>query len=142
MENLVNNFQIDLKFFNTYGPSRHFYYYQNDDKTGLMDKINISIHFGVKFTITEGIENAVAEVKEYMLRLLCKVHNVNYFWLVEEKGDMYLSPPEIITNEVAEKYGLDKNDISLIEEYVNLDSDVRKAIKQLIINVVKKAPDD
>ena len=97
---------------------------------------------GVSGDVINNMERDRAEVKEYMLRLLCKVHNVNYFWLVEEKGDMYLSPPEIITNEVAEKYGLDKNDISLIEEYVNLDSDVRKAIKQLIINVVKKAPDD
>ena len=97
---------------------------------------------GVSGDVINNMERDRAEVKEYMLRLLCKVHNVNYFWLVEEKGDMYLSPPEIITNEVAEKYGLDKNDMSLIEEYVNLDSDVRKAIKQLIINVVKKAPDD
>ena len=97
---------------------------------------------GVSGDVINNMERDRAEVKEYMLRLLCKVHNVNYFWLVEEKGDMYLSPPEIITNEVAEKYGLDKNDISLIEEYVNLDSDVRKAIKQLIVNVVKKAPDD
>ena len=97
---------------------------------------------GVSGDVINNMERDRAEVKEYMLRLLCKVHNVNYFWLVEEKGDMYLSPPEIITNEVAEKYGLDKNDISLIEEYVNLDSDVRKAIKQLIINAVKKAPDD
>ena len=97
---------------------------------------------GVSGDVINNMERDRAEVKEYMIRLLCKVHNVNYFWLVEEKGDMYLSPPEIITNEVAEKYGLDKNDISLIEEYVNLDSDVRKAIKQLIINVVKKAPDD
>ena len=97
---------------------------------------------GVSGDVINNMERDRAEVKEYMLRLLCKVHNVNYFWLVEEKGDMYLSPPEIITNEVAEKYGLDQNDISLIEEYVNLDPDVRNAIKQLIINVVKKAPDD
>ena len=93
---------------------------------------------GVSGDVINNMERDRAEVKEYMLRLLCKVHNVNYFWLVEEKGDMYLSPPEIITNEVAEKYGLDKNDISLIEEYVNLDSDVRKAIKQLIINLTIK----
>ena len=97
---------------------------------------------GVSRDVVNNMEHDRPEAKEHMLRLISKTHNVNYFWLVEEKGDMYLSPPEIITNEVAEKYGLDKNDISLIEEYVNLDSDVRKAIKQLIINVVKKAPDD
>ena len=40
MESLVNNFQIDLKFFNTYGPARHFYYYSNDlEREELMDRV-------------------------------------------------------------------------------------------------------
>ena len=66
MDNLVNNFEIDLKFFNTYGPSRHFYYYDNYGDTGLMDKVNISLHFGVKFNINSGVENAVESLITYI----------------------------------------------------------------------------
>jgi hypothetical protein len=66
MNNLVNNFEIDLKFFNTYGPSRHFYYYDNYGDTGLMDKVNISLHFGVKFNINSGVENAVESLITYI----------------------------------------------------------------------------
>jgi len=66
MESLVNNFDIDLKFFNTYGPARHFYYYDKDGNSGVMDKINIRLHFGIKFSINNGIENAVAEVREFI----------------------------------------------------------------------------
>ena len=67
MENLTNNFDIDLKFFNTFGPSRHFYYYDNYGNKGLMDKINIKLHFGVKFNITNGIETAIADLKSYII---------------------------------------------------------------------------
>ena len=97
---------------------------------------------GVSGDVINNMERDRAEVKEYMLRLLCKVHNVNYFWLTEEKGDVYLSPPSIIMNDVIDRYNLDDVDVSLIKEYVKLEPEIRKAIKQLIINVVKKAPDD
>ena len=66
LDSLTNNFKIDLKFFNTYGPSRHFYYYDNADESKLMDKINMSIRFGIKFSISTGVENAVSEIKNYI----------------------------------------------------------------------------
>lgn len=66
MENLVNNFDIDLKFFNTYGPSRHFYYYDNYGKSGLMDKVNISLRFGVKFNINSGVETVTNNLIRYI----------------------------------------------------------------------------
>ena len=67
MENLVNNFDIDLKFFNTYGPARHFYYFDNTNNSDLMNSVNIKLHFGVKFNMTAGIENAVTQLKEYII---------------------------------------------------------------------------
>lgn len=161
MENLVNNFQIDLKFFNTYGPSRHFYYYQNDDRTGLMDKINISIHFGVKFTITEGIENAVAEVKEYIKS-----------YIESDKVSLIESPALYISNlirdlqnnfqnisyvtfkgvndysENIQRFESEVNEINVLEgsfatadvipEYLNIDYIITKTIKtpQIVIDVL------
>ena len=70
MENLVNNFDIDLKFFNTYGPARHFYYYDNLGTSGLMDSVNIKLHFGVKFTVNAGIENAVDTLTKYIIEYI------------------------------------------------------------------------
>ena len=67
MKQLTNNFDIDLKFFNTYGPARHFYAFRNGSQYGsLMDRVNITIRFGVKFNITTAIENAVDELKDYI----------------------------------------------------------------------------
>lgn len=96
---------------------------------------------GVSGDVINNLERGRVEIKEHMLRLISKVHNVNYFWLTEEKGEPYLGPPSILMNDVVEKYGLDDMDKSLIEEYVKLSPELRTAVKQLIINVMKKAPD-
>ena len=161
MKNLVNNFQIDLKFFNTYGPSRHFYYYKNDNKTGLMDKVNISIHFGIKFTITNGIENAVLEVKKYIKD-----------YIESDKISLIESPALYISNlirdiqnnfqnisyvtfkgvneygENIQKFESEVNEINVLEgsfttadvipEYLNIDYIINKTTKtpQIIIDVL------
>lgn len=96
---------------------------------------------GVSGDVINNLERGRVEIKEYMLRLICKVHNVNYFWITEEKGEPYLGPPSILMNDVIERYGLDDMDKSLIEEYVKMNPETRATIKQLLINVVKKAPE-
>lgn len=96
---------------------------------------------GVSGDVINNLERGRVEIKEYMLRLICKTHNVNYFWLTEEKGDIYRSVPQIIVDEAVEKYGLDDGDKAIIEEYVMLSPEIRNGIKELIRNVVKKAPD-
>lgn len=162
MESLTNNFIIDLKFFNTYGYSRHFYYQANNDDTArLMDKINISIHFGVKFSITSGIENAVAEVKEY-IRSYIESDEVSLI----SSPSLYIS--NLITDiqnnfqnvsyitfkgvndypESVQKFESEVNEINSIEgsfstkdvvpEYLNIDQIIKRTIKtpQIIIDVL------
>lgn len=96
---------------------------------------------GVSGDVINNLERGRVEIKEYMLRLICKTHNVNYFWLTEEKGDIYLSVPQIIVDEAIKKYELDDGDRAIIEEYVMLSPEIRSGIKELIRNVVKKAPE-
>lgn len=97
--------------------------------------------FGVSRDVVNNMERDRVEIKDYMLRLICKTHRVNYYWLTEEKGEPYLGPPSILLNDVIEEYHLDEMDREIIEEYIKLDPEMRNAIKQLIRNIVKKAPD-
>lgn len=83
----------------------------------------------------------VPEVKDYVIKSICREYKVNYFWLTEGKGDPYLNPPDILMDDVVEEYKLDETDRIIIEEYIKLDPETRKAIKQLIKNIIKKAPD-
>ena len=131
--------KVERKIFNRMTINERIKYIRED--IGLSQS-KFAESIGVGQTTVSYMEKNGSKVTEQNLRFICKLYNINYFWLTEEKGEIYLSPPKVIANEVAEKYNLDEKDIALIEEYVNLDPDVRKAIKQLIINVVKKAPDD
>lgn len=96
---------------------------------------------GVSGDVVNNMERGRVDIKDYMLRLICKTHRVNYFWLTEEKGDPYLGPPDILMDDVVEKYSLDDFDRKIVEEYVKLDPDSRSVIKKFIQNVIKEAPD-
>lgn len=96
---------------------------------------------GVSGDVINNMERGRVDIKDYMLRLICKTHRVNYFWLTEGKGDPYLGPPDILMDDVIERYSLDDFDRKIVEEYVKLDPDSRSAIKKFIQNVIKEAPD-
>lgn len=96
---------------------------------------------GVSGDVINNMERGRVELKEHVLRLICKTHRVNYFWLTEEKGDPYIGVPEIILDEAIEEYGLDDTDKELIEGYVKLDPEIRDGIKKYLSGVFKKAPD-
>ena len=104
-----------------------------------MSRAAFGATLGVSGDVINNLERGRAELKEYMLRLICKTHQVNYFWLTEEKGDPYIGVPDIIVDEAIEKYGLDEEDRALIEEYVRLPVETRTAIKTYFMNVFKKA---
>lgn len=78
---------------------------------------------------------------ETVLRLICKTHRANYFYLTDGKGDPFIGLPEIILDEAVEEYGLDELDRTIIEEYVKMDSETRNALKNYLKAVFKNTPD-
>lgn len=103
-----------------------------------MTQAKFADSLGIGQTTVSYIERNGSTVKEQHLRLICKTHRVNYFWLSEEKGEPYIGPPEIIIDEAVEEYGLDDLDKELIEEYVKLKPETRAAIKEYLLNILKK----
>lgn len=92
---------------------------------------------GVSGDVVNNMERDRVEIKDYMLRLLCKTYRLNYFWLTEGVGDPYLGPPDILLDDVIEEYRLDENDKEIIERYVKLDPEKRKVIKEFLSNIIK-----
>lgn len=93
---------------------------------------------GVSRDVVNNWERGRVDIKDYVLKLICKTFRVNYSWLSEEVGDPFVSVPDIILDDVAEEYGLDKEDRLLMEEYAKLPLEVRAAIKQMLKNVFVK----
>ena len=93
---------------------------------------------GVSRDVVNNWERGRVDIKDYVLKLICKTFRVNYAWLSEEAGEPFVSVPDIILDDVAEEYGLDEEDRLLMEEYAKLPPEVRAAIKQMLKNVFVK----
>jgi len=93
---------------------------------------------GVSRDVVNNWERGRVDIKDYVLKLICKTFRVSYAWLSEEQGDPFVSVPDIILDDVAEEYELDEEDRLLMEEYAKLPPDVRAAIKQMLKNVFLK----
>lgn len=93
---------------------------------------------GVSRDVVNNWERGRVDIKDYVLKLICKTFRVSYAWLSEEIGEPFVSVPDIILDDVAEEYGLDEEDRLLMEEYAKLPPEVRAAIKQMLKNVFVK----
>ena len=76
-EVLEDSFNVDLKFFNTYGPSKLF---TVGRKGELLDRLNLSLEFIVKLDSISDID-CIADIKDdfkdsyEIIRLYTKKHN-------------------------------------------------------------------
>lgn len=71
------------------------------------------------------------------IKLLCLKFNVNEHWLRTGEGEMFSKTIDDIIGDLAEKYDLDKYDISIIRHYVELSATDRKkfvSIMKIIFN--------
>lgn len=93
---------------------------------------------GVSGDVVNNWERGRVDIKDYVLKLICKTFRVSYTWLSEEVGEPFISVPDVILDDVAEEYGLDEEDCLLMEEYAKLPPEVRTAIKQMLKNVFAK----
>lgn len=93
---------------------------------------------GVSRDVINNLERDRVDIKEPMKKLICRIFNVDYFWLTEGTGEPYIGVPDLILEEAIEKYNLDDTDKKLIEEYIKLEPAVRDAIKAYLSNVFSK----
>lgn len=126
---LENNFTIDFKLFNTYGPSQT--YSISDDS--MLDKVNVELFFRMKI-----LSNVDKNVKEYIVRdikniienisKLGSVHFPNIISTIKNKYDSSIEYIEFLgMNDygpgMQHLYFNDVDDISIVPEFVTVDVD-------------------
>lgn len=97
---------------------------------------------GVNRDTIKNIElNALAkpEQKEPLYRLICKEFDINYDWLINGTGDVFVESDESIVDELAAKYNLDDMGRRIIENFLKLNDAQRKVIEDYIYSLL---PDD
>ena len=160
LDMLTNNFQIDMKFFNTYGLSDHYYIIGKDDKEHI-DKVNISIYFDVKYTLASNADSLTEQLKEYIKKHiesneLSLVSAPNFYMskLLAECQEKFSGLKYMlfkgINNYKAEVQALesDVNESNIIQgivetstvipEYLNIDFIIKNGVRtpQIFINVL------
>lgn len=92
--------------------------------------------FGKKVGVTRSavgrIEKGERTLTEQMILSICRTFHVDYFWLTEGTGEMFLSVPDNVLYEISEEYDLDDIDQKIIEKYLNLSKDQRAVIKNYL----------
>lgn len=95
--------------------------------------------FGKRVGVTRSaigrIEKGDRNLTEQMTLSICREFHVNYYWLTEGEGDMFVRVPDSILDEVVEEYGLDKDDEKMLRKWLELPSDHRKIIKDYFRSV-------
>ena len=93
---------------------------------------------GVTKVAISNIEKGNRNVTEQMRKAICREFNVDYDWLVYGTGEMFSELPKTILDELCRQYDLDDLDKQLIQEYIKLDKNSRKVLKEYIKNVLGK----
>lgn len=77
-------------------------------------------------------EAGIVVPDDAFIKLLCLKFNVNEHWLRTGEGEMFSKTLDDIIGDLAEKYDLDKYDISIIRHYVELSAEDRKKFVSLM----------
>lgn len=91
---------------------------------------------GMSKASISGIESGKNGPSEQTIRLICSVYKVDYFWLKEGKGSMYLDDTDNLVDEIAIEQNLDPDTTRTLKRLLRLSPDsqniVLKAIDTLL----------
>ena len=160
-EKLTNNFAIDLKYFNTYGPSDHYIIAGDEDRHHI-DRVNISLYFDAKYNIASNEEAQTAELKDFIktfteksLVTLASSPSFYISTLIAEAKEKFSGIKYLVFKGINE-YGAniqalesEVNESNIIQgvietskvipEYLNIDQIIKEGTRtpQIFINVIK-----
>lgn len=78
------------------------------------------------------IETGIRNPSDRTLKAICKEFNVNYSWLKDGVGEMESEFKNSILDDLVKEYDLDDTDRLILENYMKLDKDARKALSDYL----------
>ena len=92
---------------------------------------------GISKVAISDIENEKTSLTERNARSICREFNIDYFWLTEGTGEMFIEFPNVAIDMIVNDYKLDETDRILIETYLNASADERKYLKSFLQTFAK-----
>lgn len=94
------------------------------------EKINVS-----NVTISR-IENNQRNLTDRTISDVCREFYVNETWLRTGNGEMFIDEKEIFSKDIANRMGIDRDDLPIILAYLKLNKESRKVILELAEKMV------
>lgn len=95
---------------------------------------------GVSKSAVSIIEKGSGSLSERNAKLICKEFNVDYFWLTEGTGEMFIKPPDDtkrLIDDIVKQYKLSDESRSILEAYISMDNDQRETVNKFVDVVVE-----
>lgn len=87
---------------------------------------------GVSKSAISHIESGDNNPSDILLKSICREFNIDYFWLTEGKGEMFVSFPEFLIDEMVEQYGMTEVERRFLIKFANADKDKRQQVLEYL----------
>lgn len=102
--------------------------------------------FAARLGITDSgisrLEKGQNQLTDQLIRAICREYKVNYEYLKNGIGEMFVEVPQTVVDELCEQYDLDDFDRIMIQEYLKLDESSRNILKAYIRSIMKRVESD
>lgn len=92
----------------------------------------------VSQTHISALEKGTKRITDRLLFDYCREFNVSETWLRTGEGEMFVQPATFSFDEQIKKSNLSELEIAIMRGYMELDSDVRKAIVQKVESIIQQ----
>lgn len=83
------------------------------------------------------IEKGARNLTERVASDICRVHGISKDWLLYGLGEMKIKTPSSAMEQLRQEFNLDNFTYNLVYEYLKLDEEQRKTIRDFVYKVVK-----
>lgn len=83
------------------------------------------------------IETGKVKLVDRTMKAICKAHHVNILWLKDGIGDILLETPDVVFDDIAIEFNLSEDDVELVREICELDTEIRNELKKYIRAIIK-----
>jgi len=102
--------------------------------------------FAARLGITDSgisrLEKGQNQLTDQLIRAICREYKVNYEYLKNGIGEMFVEVPQTVVDELCAQYDLDEFDRIMIQEYLKLDESSRNVLKTYIRSIMKRVGSD
>lgn len=114
----------------------------NDRIALLRNSLNLSMRkFGDRIGVTASsvnkLEKGENNPSEQTIKLICKEFNVDYFWLTEGTGEIFIKVPETLLDKLASQYNLSDKGRIILKTYLNASEEQQDALENFLLTLAE-----